>query len=129
MQGVMHLGDSLRYSRGPNFDFHYSLVRASEAMLAAGTVDALDRGGPVAVWESHVAHVNVRVNDQMFQLVDGESVQVDPYYVFLARTSPVVRPLGPGPRAVHSFGRTDVLARELIIDAADRLTAPDVRVL
>ena len=79
--------------------------------------------------EAHKVYVNVRVHDQVFHLVDGQNVHVDPYYVFLARTSPLVQALGPCPQAVHSFGRTDVLTKELIIDAAERLAEPDLRML
>ena len=102
------------------------------------------------VTEEHKIYVHVRVNGQVFHLVDGRDVYVDPYYVFVARTSSLIQSTDSPMRAVHSFGRIDTLANELIVkrdwrrwwkrrgyrdvkvlirDAAEQLTAPEVRVL
>jgi hypothetical protein len=198
MQYAMRVGDTLHYSRDLVGDFAYSVVRSSEVILRAGSIDGLDLGGPVAVWESrearrnpqlkeireimaarpssantvkgakelretlessgryfqvaeaHKVYVDVRVNDRVFHLVDRQNVYVDPYYVFVARTSSLIQSTDCPMRAVHSFGRIDTLANELIVkrdwrrwwkrrgyfdvkmlirDAAEQLTAPKVRVV
>jgi hypothetical protein len=48
-------------------------------------------------------YVTARIKDQHFRLIDGEEAQVQPYYVFLARSNRNVPPLAFEftPRAVQ----------------------------
>jgi hypothetical protein len=78
-------------------------------------------------------YVTARVKEQVFHLLDDEEAHIDQYCVFLARSNQQF--VGPftfefARRAVHAAGRLDhSLRKELIIDAARRLSAPQVRLL
>jgi hypothetical protein len=65
----------------------------------------------------------VRLLDRIFHLNEAEDASVDPFYGFLARSNKDVPVLAFefSPRAVHSFGRSDLVRKELIKDAAYRL--------
>lgn len=157
-ENALRIGDEFKFSRDANGDFLYSVRRSSETVLTAGSVGRHDEGGPVAVWQEYDSlpnpnaealkkqlpglpvaerlyvprsYVSARIKDQMFHLLDGGEVHVDPYYVFLARSNKNVPAfaLEFTPRAVHSAGRLDALGKELIIDAARQLTAPKTRTL
>jgi hypothetical protein len=155
---VLETGDQFNFSRDGNGDFRYSVVRDSETIFSAGFVDGADNGKPVAVWQEYDKHPNpnakdpktkipglpitewihvhrpyvtARVKEQMFHLLDGQEVNVYPYYVFLARSNQKVPTIAFefGPRAVHSAGRLDALRKELFIDAALQLTNPQTILL
>jgi hypothetical protein len=154
---VLRIGDEVQFSRDGSGDFQYRVLRNSEMMLSAGSVGRVDEGEPIAIWQEydhdpnpyteagrktsfnmrvgsideHKPYVSVRVKGKMFHLLDGQEVHVDPYFVFLARSNKNVPALAFEftPRAVHSAGRLDALAMELIIDAARQLTTPRTRIL
>ena len=76
-------------------------------------------------------YVTARVKDQVFHLLDGEDVHIEPHYVFLARSNKNV-PIFAfefAPRAVHGAGRLDAVGKEMIIDAARQLMVPKMRIL
>jgi hypothetical protein len=158
LENVFRIGDEFRFSRDGNGDFYCSVRRNSETVFSAGSVGWMDYGGPIEIWQEHDRHPNpnvealrkrmpnvrvaeffdvhrpyvtVRLKGQTFQLLDGQEVFEDPYYVFLARSNRNVPHLAYEftPRAVHSAGRLDLLDRDLIIDAARRLMAPKTRLL
>jgi hypothetical protein len=154
----LQTGDQLEFSRDAGADLRYSVVRDSEVILSAGSISWGDQGGPVAVWQEyesypnpnfeelakqfpikaiarsipvHKPYVTARVHDQIYHLLDGEEVNIEPYYVFLARSDKSV-PIFAfefTPRAVHAAGRLDVIQKELIIDAAQKLMWPKVSML
>jgi hypothetical protein len=154
---VLRIGDKFKFSRDGYGDFCYSVGRSGDTVFSAGSVGRVDDGGPVAVWQEYDSHpnpnaealkkklphmriaesinvhrpyVSVRVKDQMFQLLDGQEVHIDPYYVFLARSNKNVSAIDFEftPRAVHSTGCLDTLVgKEQIIDAARQLTAPKTK--
>ncbi len=155
---VFRIGDEFKFSRDGNGDFRYSVVRNSEMVFSAGSVGRVDDGESIAVWQEYDRHPNpnaealkkefpnmrvaewidvhrpyasVRVKDQIFHLLDGQEVHIDPYYVFLARSNKNVPAIAFEftPRAVHSAGCLGALGKELIIDATRQLTAPIVRLL
>ena len=76
-------------------------------------------------------YATARIQEQQFHLLDGQEVQIDPYYVFLARSNQKVPVIAFEftPRAVHSAGRLDLLSKDQIIDAAQKLTRQHVRLL
>ena len=61
----------------------------------------------------------------MFDLVEGDDLHCDPYYVFLTRT----RNFYFTWRSVHAGSRLDLLGKAEIVDAARQLAAPEVRIL
>jgi hypothetical protein len=155
---VLRTGDQFNFSRDGNGDFRYSVVRNSETIFSAGSVDGADNGKPVAVWQEYDKHPNpnaedlkkkmpgwpiaewidvhrpyvtARVKEQVFHLLDGQEVDLYPFYVFLARSNQKVPPIAFEftPRAVHSAGRLDSLRKELFIDAALQLTKPQTILL
>jgi hypothetical protein len=155
---VFRIGDEFRFSRDGNGDFYYSVRRNSETVFSAGSVGWVDYGGPIAIWQEHDRHpnpnveaprkrlpnvrvaeffdvhrpyVSVRLKGETFQLLDGQEVYEDPYYVFLARSNRNVPNIAYEftPRAVHSAGRLDLLDRDLIVDAARQLTIPKTKLL
>jgi hypothetical protein len=155
---VLRTGDQFNFSRDGNGDFRYSVARNSETIFGAGSPGAADGGGPMAVWQEYDKHPNpyaknpkleipgwpveqwipvhrpyvtARVKEQVFHLLDGQEVEIHPYYVFLARSNQKVPALAFEfePRAVHSAGRLDALRKELMIDAARQLTMPQTRLL
>ena len=155
---VLRIGDEFKFSRDASGDFRYSVVRNSEMVFSAGSVGRVDGGGPMAVWQEydsrpnpfaeatkkklpnmrvaewidvHRPYVSARVKDQMFHLLDGQDVHIDPYYVFLARSNKNVPAIAFEftPRAVYAAGCLGELGKELIIDAAHQLTAPIARML
>ena len=158
LRSVLTTGDKLNFSRDANGDFRYWVVRNLETIFSAGSVGRADDGGSVAVWqeydkqpnpnaaelkkkslplpvaewfEVHRPYITVRVKEQVFHLLDGQEVDIDPYYVFLARSNKEVPVFAFEftPRAVHSAGRLDTLSKELLIDAAAQLTKPRARLL
>jgi hypothetical protein len=158
LAGALQTGDELRYSRDGNGDFRFSVERDAQTVFSAGTVSRSDSASPIAIWQEYdrrpnpnaealkkerptlnVAewiylpkpYVTARIKDQQFRLVDGEEAQVESYYVFLARSNRNVPALAFEftSRAVHAAGRLDVLTKEQIIDAAQTLTRPQVRLL
>jgi hypothetical protein len=158
LSSALRAGDSLDFSRDANGDFRYSVVRNSETVLSAGTVGSSDPNGPIAVWQEydrypnpnadalkkkfpatqvaewirvHRTRVTARIREQEFQLTDGQEAHSDPYYIFLARSNAKVPPIAFEftPRAVHAAGRLDVPTKDQIIDAARKLTAPEVIML
>ena len=74
-------------------------------------------------------YVTARVNDQVFHLLDGQEVHIDPYYVFLARSNQQLNAALGAPGAIHSAGHLDALKKELIIDAARQLASVTTRLL
>lgn len=85
---------------------------------------------PLAEWTAvRKPFVTVRVKEQIFRLSDGDDVSVWPYYVFLARANKDVPETAFEffPRAVHSFGRSDLIAKEFIKDTSVPLLAPKTR--
>lgn len=155
---TLQIGDEFKISRNGNGDFQYSVVRNSELVLSAGAVEGVDNGGPIAVWQEydrhpnpdaeaakirspnmrvaewidvHKPYVSVRVKEQMFHLLDGEDMHVDPYYAFVARSNKNAPAIAFGPKrlAVHSAGFLGALSKELIIDAARQLVAPSAKAL
>ena len=155
---VLRTGDQFNFSRDGNGDFRYSVARNSETIFSAGSPGAAEGGGPMAVWQEYDKHPNpyaknptleipglpvaqwisvhrpyvtARVKEQVFHLLDGQEVEIHPYYVFLARSNQKVPALAFEfePRAVHSAGRLDALGKELMIDAALQLTKPQTRLL
>ncbi len=158
LSSALCAGDQLHYSRDGNADFRYSVERKAEIVFSAGTVGSSDPGGPMAVWQEydrypnanaealkkkfprervaewlhkHKEFVSARIHEQQFHLLDGQEAQVDPYFIFLARSNRKVTPLSFEftPRAVHAAGRLDVLSKDQIIDAAQKLLAPKVELL
>ena len=158
LSSALRAGDQLHYSRDGNADFRYSVERNAEIVFSAGTVGSSDPGGPMAVWQEydrypnsnaetlkkkfppenvaewihvHKEYVRARIHDQQFQLLDGQEARVDQCYIFLARSNRKVPPLSFEftPRAVHAAGRLDVLSKDQIIDAAQKLLAPQVKLL
>lgn len=79
----------------------------------------------------HRPYITARVKDQIFLLLDGQEVHVDPYYVYLARSNQNVPAIAFEftPRAVHSLGRLDGVHQNSIVDAAQHLIAPQTKVL
>jgi len=154
---VMQAGDTLRVSRDQAGDFTYSLARKSQAILTAGSVESLDRGGAVAAWQEwdnranpifekqkklyhpgtriaeffQVAkpHVNVRILSQEFHLDVGQDAYLDPYYVFVARLHYAGGIGTVASRAIYASGRLSDIGRELIGDAAQLLIRPATRML
>lgn len=53
LSSALQTGDELKYSRGGNGDFHYSVKRNSETVFSAGTVGRSDPGGSMAVWQEY----------------------------------------------------------------------------
>jgi hypothetical protein len=155
LQNIVRAGDTLMFSRNETGAFSYHLARKCEVIFGAGYV--VDGGGPVALWQEYdnepnpnagqtvlgrpVAHrisvirpyVSVSVNDQVFHLLEGQDVYVDPHYVFLARSNYNDRGLhlldGYNAPAVYSAGRIGELQKELIRNASRQLTAPKTRIL
>lgn len=74
-------------------------------------------------------YVTARIQEQQFHLSDGQEAQIDPYYVFLARSNQRSPVFGSTPRAIHSAGRLDLLSKDQIIEAAHSLIRPNVRLL
>jgi hypothetical protein len=155
---AFRIGDEFRFSRDGNGDFRYSVVRNLETVFSAGSVGRVDDGGPMAIWQEydsypnpnaetlkmkfpemrvaesidvHRPYISVRVKSQTFHLLDGQDVHIDPSYVFLARSNKNVPAMAFEftPRAVHSAGLLTTLGKELIIDAARKLTAPLSKIL
>ena len=90
VQDVMRVGDALRCLRNPSGDFHYSLVRASEAILSAGAVGGIDEGGPVAVWQECDKRPNPNIEEfkKTFpKWLGGEWVRVQRPYVTVSPSS------------------------------------------
>ena len=87
---------------------------------------------PIADWiDEPKQYVTARIKEQVFRLLDDEEAHIDQYYVFLVRSNRKLDTsfeFGFAPRAVHGAGRLDhPLRKELIIDAARHLSAPQVR--
>src|ERR1017187_9793015 len=124
-----------------------------ETVLSAGAVGSVDGGGPISVWQeyelrpnphveaaktrspgmqlaefihAHKPYVTTRIKDKTFQLLDGQEVCIDPYYVFLARSNNNVRLLEGGSLfpALHAAGSLEAIEKDLIIDAARQLETP-----
>jgi hypothetical protein len=133
LQRAMRAGDTLNLTRNQAGDFSYRLVRDGEEILRAGAVSQRDEGGPVAIWQeidrekkppAEKWTVTARLKDLIFQLTDGEDAQVDPYYVFLARSTLNWSGIGfIADQAVCAAGRLGELTTELIRDAASQLTS------
>ena len=86
----------------------------------------------VAEWfDVHKPYVTARIKEQQFHLLDGQEALIDPYYIFLARSNQKVPVLSFEftPRAVHSSARLDLLRKDQIIDAAQKLTRQHIRLL
>jgi hypothetical protein len=158
LDNLLRVGDTLTFSRDGNGDFRYSVTRDSEMIFIVGSVPPEDAGGPFAVFQVHDYHpnpnaeklkrdypmwrvaeeipvhrayVSVRVNDQLFHLYDQSSVDVPPYFIFLARSNrrvPIIS-FEFTPRAVHAAGDTSLLSKDWIIDAAMQQTAVRVKML
>jgi hypothetical protein len=79
----------------------------------------------------HKPYVTARIQEQQFHLSDGEEAQIDPYYVFLARSNEKVPAIAFEftPRAVHCAGHLDVASKDQILEAATRLTRQNIRLL
>jgi hypothetical protein len=89
-------------------------------------------GSGVAEWvHVHRPYVTARIQEQQFHLLDGQEAQIDPYYIFLARSNQKVPAMAFEftPRAVHSAARLGLLGKDQIIDAAQKLTRQYVRLL
>jgi len=158
LSGALRTGDELKYSRDGNADFRYSVERNSETVFSAGTVGSSDPGGPMAIWQEydrhpnpnaetlkqkhptfkvaewidvHKPYVTARIKEQQFHLLDGQEALIDLYYVFLARSNQKVPVIAFEftPRAVHSAARLDLLSKDQIIDAAQKLTRQHNRLL
>jgi len=159
LSSVLRSGDELKYSRDGNGDFRYSVERNAETVFSAGTVGRSDPGGLMAVWqeydrhpnsdaqslmeqhptlklaelfEVHKPYITARIQEQHFHLLDGQDARTERHYVFLARSNRHVIPLIAfefWPRAVHSAGRLDLLSKDQIIDAAQKLADPYVELL
>jgi hypothetical protein len=158
LAAVLQSGDLLNFQRDLNGDFRYWVVRNSETIFSAGSVGGADNEGPLSVWQEydkqpnsnapvlkekfpglpvaesisvHRPYVTARVGRQVFHLLDGEEVNIYPYYVFLARSNRNLPPIAFefSPRAVHSAGRLDLLRKELFIDAAQQLIKSQTRLL
>jgi hypothetical protein len=69
-------------------------------------------------------HATARVFQKLYRLLDDQGVRAHPYYMYLARSNPVVEGFEFTPRAVHAAGRLDEPGKELIGDAARRLLRP-----
>jgi hypothetical protein len=82
-------------------------------------------------------YVSVRLSEQVFHLLEGQDAYVEPNYVFLARSNYSDKGLhlldGHHAPAVYSAGRIGELrkelTKELVRNAAHRLTAPATRTL
>jgi hypothetical protein len=159
LQNVVRPGDTLRFSHNEMGDFSYHLAKNCEMILSAG--HELDEGGFMAVWQEYDSEVNpnarksmhgfltaerisvprpyvsVRLNDQVFHLLEGQDAYVEPDYVFIARSNYSSEILdfidGGGRRAVYSAGRIGEprkeLTKEIVKSAAHRLRAPATRTL
>lgn len=158
LSSALRTHDELKYSRNGSGDFHYSVERNSETVCSAGSVGWSDPGGSMAVWQEydrhpnpnaeklkeqhptfrvaewidvHKPYVTARIQEQQFHLSDGEEAQIDPYYVFLARSNQKVPAIAFEftPRAVYCAGDLDVVSNDQIIEAANRLTRQNIRLL
>ncbi len=158
LSSALQTRDELKYSRNGSGDFYYSVERNSETVFSAGSVGRSDLGGSMAVWQEYdrrpnpdadrlkerhptfsVAewiyvpkpYVTARIQQQQFHLLDGQEAQIDRYYVFLARSNQEVPAIAFEftPRAVHSAGRLDLLSKDQIIEAGQKLTGQNVRLL
>jgi hypothetical protein len=160
LQNILRIGDTLRFSRNERGAFTYLVVESNgEVVLSAGGL--INGGGPVALWQEYDSvpnpnagqiihgirvaeqipvirpYVSVIVNDQVFHLLAGQDLYVDPYYVFLARSNYHGMSehllLGFSLPAVHAAGRIGTLrkklTRDLIRNAAHELTKPRTRTL
>lgn len=157
LQNVVRPGDALRFSRNEMGDFSYHLAKNCEMILSAG--HELDEGGFMAVWQEHDSepnpnagnsllgipfaerisvtrpYVSVRLNDQVFHLLEGQDAYVDSDYVFIARSNYSSEMFelidGGGRRAVYSAGRIGELrkelTKELVRNAGHQLTRPATR--
>lgn len=82
-------------------------------------------------------YVSVSVNDQVFHLLEGQDLYIDPYYVFLARSNYNDKGLhlldGHHAPAVYSAGcigeLQKELTKELVRNASQQLTASMTRIL
>jgi hypothetical protein len=159
LQNVLRASDTLRFLRNEAGAFSYRLERNCEVILSAGYL--VDAGGSVALWQEYDSvpnpnagqtiagrpvaerinvvrpYVSVRVNDQVFHLLPGQDVYVDPHYVFLARSNYHNKGLhmmfGYNSPAVYAAGSMSELRKELtkevIKNAAHQLTASKTRIL
>jgi hypothetical protein len=162
LQKVLRASDTLGVSRNETGAFSYSLERKCELILIAGCV--VDEDGPVALWQEYDSepnpnagqslpgrpnfrfaerislvrpYVSVSVNDQVFHLLEGQDLYIDPYYVFLARSNYNNKGLhlldGHHAPAVYSAGRIGELqkelTKELVRNASQQLTASMTRIL
>jgi hypothetical protein len=77
----------------------------------------------------HKTFVTARLKEEVFHLDDGNEASIAPYYVFLARSNKAVPVIAFKffPRAVYSVGRSDLIEKGMIKDAAVRLIAPQTR--
>jgi len=104
---VLQIGDTLEFVRNGNGDFPER-----------------------AQWPGVTPEVHVRVKGQMFRLLNGQEVYIDPYYVPWARGNTSAIGFEFAARAVYAAGRLDPgIQKELFIDAARQLTAAKVRLL
>jgi hypothetical protein len=80
---------------------------------------------PAESIQVHKAFVTARLKDKLFHLDDGDEASVAPYYVFLARSNKAVPVFAFEffPRAVYSLGRSDLIERGMIKEAAAQLLA------
>ena len=162
LQNVLRASDTLRFSRNETGAFSYHLARKCGVILSAGYV--VDEGGPVALWQEYDSepnpnagrsvperpdvrfaeriivtrpYVSVSVNDQVFHLLEGQDLYIDPYYVFLARSNYNDKGLhlldGHHASAVYSAGRIGELekelTKELVRNASHQLRVSMTRIL
>jgi hypothetical protein len=149
LQNLLQPSDTLLFSRNDLGAFSYRLERNSEVILSAGGED--DEGGPVTLWQEYDSapnanagqtigglrvagrihmtrpYVSIRINGQVFHLLAGQGVYIEPHYVFLARSNYDAKGLHMMPgynlRAVYAAGRVGELRQDLIKNAAHQLTA------
>ncbi|HEY3840010.1 MAG TPA: hypothetical protein VGL72_25740 [Bryobacteraceae bacterium] len=132
LQRVMQVGDTLHLTCNQAGDFSYRLKRNGEEIFRAGAVSQRDEGGPASIWQEINRELRpmpdkwpvvARINGQVFRLSDGGDAHVPPYYVFLARSTLNFSGIGLIPdQAVCASGKLRGLTRDLIRDAAQRLT-------
>jgi len=157
---VLQLGDVFRFKHDIGGGFFYHLVRNDALVLAAGAVGGqeleagflvtqeyepepdgpppeprfMDLGGvrlPIARLTARKPCITVRIEEQTFELADGQTASWDSRYVFLARSNNAVPyGFGAGPQAVFAAARLHgCLIEEVVERAARQMLRPKMQLL
>lgn len=133
-------GDLLHFHRSCTGDLGFSLIRRDKLVLAMGAIAGAFLGSGAEVREAprlrelrgfhalyeHTLrdlHVTVRIQNQALDLLEGEEVIVDSYYVFVERAYIVGM---PGQQSILSIAKlSEDLTKETVISCTKRFTNPN----